>query len=96
MHSPSDHTINGKRYDLELQIYHVAHVNTAEEEGSDGEAAAATHRRRMEAAAPEDLGESSDDAHGDVDTDDPRYQIQENAKFKYAAVSLLFSINDHD
>lgn len=33
IHSPSDHTINGKRFDLELQIYHIKHKNTEEEDG---------------------------------------------------------------
>jgi carbonic anhydrase len=58
IHSPSEHTKNGKRYDMEIQIYHQAHINTEEE---DGIGATATHRR-MAASAPKA------NAHGDEES----------------------------
>ena len=96
----SEHTINDVRYDLELQIFHVAHPEEEELGEGEGEASEATHRRM--AANEEDTGhtgatDESEDAHGSViDEDDPLYQIQKHAEFDYAAISVLFSVTDAD
>lgn len=53
------------------------------------------------AAAAEDHGDSTEEesagAHGGSSKDDdPLYQIQENPKMENSAISILFSIDDHD
>lgn len=48
---------------MEIQIYHVSHVVTEEEELATG-GEAASHRRRMAATAP------AGDAHGDTEGSD--------------------------
>jgi hypothetical protein len=75
IHSPSDHTVNGVRYDLEIQIYHLPHITTLEEDGFVGEegAASSTHRRMQGDAAAEEVDEYG--GHGDKDPDDPLQRV---------------------
>lgn len=56
----AEHTIEGVRHDLELQVVHIPHVNTAEEDLSAGEASQETHRRLAGAET-----EPATDAGGD-------------------------------
>lgn len=47
VHAAADHTVNGVRHDVELQVVHGPHINTAEEDAAAG-GSAATHRRLAE------------------------------------------------
>lgn len=49
-------------------------------------------------STPTDSHESAaDDSHEEViDENDPLYQIQKYADYKYAAISILFSVEEHD
>lgn len=100
IHSPSDHTINGVRYDMEVQIYHKAHPEEEVVEGEGGEATVSEHRRMAASAAPDaegEEGEESGGGHGDtIDLTNPLYIEQENPSFDYAGISILFSVNDYD
>lgn len=88
MHAGSEHTVDGKRYDFELQIFHTVHVNTEEENGGyDGDGG---HRRRNLAAAKASKGgEAATGAHIANDK-----MIREGGYFE-SAVSILFSVEDY-
>ena len=87
----AEHTIEGVRHDLELQVVHVPHVNTAEEDLSEGEASQETHRRLAGAET------ESADAGGDgVDGTGGLYELKKYNEFDSAIISLLFSVKAYD
>jgi hypothetical protein len=51
----------------------------------------------MSAAAPATDPHGEGDGDGEESTrDETLFEVQENHKFDYAAISLLFSVDDHD
>ena len=85
MHAGSEHTIDGKRYDLELQIYHTVHPEVEEAQGgAAGEDSGAGGHRRLAGAAKAEGG-----GHG------PKEIIRQNGYFE-SAISILFSIDEYD
>ena len=77
----SEHTLEGKRYDLELQIVHVPHVETEEENKKAGDSAKHSGPRSLAGVAAAEASSASGD-----DSED----------FKSAFISILFSISDYD
>lgn len=75
----SEHTINDKRYGLEMQIYHTIDVAKSYKSSIATETGVSATHRRLAAA------------------DDERDSAESNAllEFKYAAISILFDVNDY-
>jgi len=78
LHSPSEHTINGKQYDLELQVYHKNHPEELDEEAAAGEAGSSGggggHRRMAATAAASSGGASAEDGEG-TPRDESLFQV---------------------
>lgn len=84
MHAGSEHTIDGKRHDFELQIYHTVHPNTEEEGGgAAGEDSGDGGHRRLAGAAKAEGG------HG------PKEVIREGGYYE-SAIAVIFSIDEYD
>lgn len=70
-----------------------SHVTTP----TDSHEAAATDSHGAAAAATDSHGAAAADSHGEaVDENDPLYQIQKHAEYEFAAISILFSVDEHD
>jgi len=77
LHSPSEHTINGKQYDLELQVYHKNHPEELDEEAAAGEAGSSGgggHRRMAATAAASSGGASAEDGE-ETPRDESLFQV---------------------
>jgi len=77
LHSPSEHTINGKQYDLELQVYHKNHPEELDEEAAADEAGSSGgggHRRMAATAAASSGGASAEDGE-ETPRDESLFQV---------------------
>ena len=83
MHSGAEHTIDGKRHDFELQIFHTVHQNTEEEGGAAS--GGGGHRRNLAG----DAAKAEAGGHG------PKEVITEGGYYE-SAISVLFSIDEAD
>ena len=86
----SEHTINDKRFDLELQIFHKPRAVVAKD-GEEAKVEGAGAKRRLQAA-----GEKVEETDAEKAEKAKQHDIKKNKTndYKYAAVSILFSVAD--
>lgn len=95
-HTTSEHTVNGERYDIELQILHVPYtepVHHGDNHGGDDSYDSGSGHRRL---ATKDEGASDDilKLGEEEDPDAPRYT--EGQKYIGATIGVLFDSENYD